>query len=60
VQVGAFTTTDAMVEVMVREARWQGLAARGDRVVLTAGIPFGSGRKTNLLKVHVVGEGEGT
>ena len=60
VKVGEFTTTDAMVEVMVREARRQRLVARGDRVVLTAGIPFGSGRKTNLLKVHVVGESEET
>jgi len=60
VQAGEFTATDAMVEVMVREARRQRLVARGDRVVLTAGIPFGSGRKTNLLKVHVVGEGEET
>ena len=59
VQVPEFYTTDEMVETMVRAAQEQGLVARGDRVVLTAGIPFGSGRKTNMLKVHVVGEVEG-
>jgi pyruvate kinase len=35
------------------------LAAWGDPLVLTAGIPFGSGGETNMLKVHVVGETEG-
>jgi pyruvate kinase len=56
VQVPEFTATDDMVAMMVREACAQGLADQGDRVVLTAGIPFGGTRKTNLLKVHVVGE----
>ncbi len=58
VQVEAFDTTDEMVHVMVQAARQEGVVARGDTVVLTAGIPFGSGGETNLLKVHVVGEGE--
>ncbi|MFQ6100624.1 MAG: pyruvate kinase [Anaerolineae bacterium] len=56
VQVAEFDTTDDMVEMMVHTARDEGLVAWGDAVVLTAGIPFGSGRKTNMLKVHVVGE----
>jgi pyruvate kinase len=30
----------------------------GDSVVLMAGIPFGSGGVTNMLKVHTVGERE--
>jgi pyruvate kinase len=59
VQVAEFGTTDDMVEMMVRSAREQGLAAWGDPLVLTAGIPFGSGGETNMLKVHVVGEIEG-
>jgi pyruvate kinase len=58
VQVAAFRTTDDMVEVMVRAAREQGLVAWGDPVVLTAGIPFGSGGATNMLKVQAVGESE--
>ncbi len=56
VQVAEFRTTDDMVEVMVQAAREKGLVAWGDPVVLTAGIPFGSGGETNMLKVHVVGE----
>jgi pyruvate kinase len=58
VQVDEFDTTDDMVKVMVQAACEAGLAAWGDPVVLTAGIPFGVGRKTNMLKVHVVGESE--
>jgi len=56
VLVPEFNTTDAMVETMVQAAREQGLVTQGDTIVLTAGIPFGSGGETNMLKVHVVGE----
>jgi pyruvate kinase len=58
VKVAEFTTTDEMVQVMIRAARDEGLVAWGDRVVLTAGIPFGQGKKTNMLKVHAMGENE--
>jgi len=58
VLVEPFETTDDMVEMMVRTVRQKGVAAWGDPVVLTAGIPFGSGGRTNMLKVHVVGESE--
>jgi pyruvate kinase len=58
VQVSQFDTTDAMVQMMVQAAREKGVVAWGDRVVLTAGIPFGSGGETNMLKVHEVGENE--
>ncbi|MBN1978097.1 MAG: pyruvate kinase [Anaerolineae bacterium] len=58
VQVEEFNTTDEMVAVMVRAAREAGLVDWGDSVVLMAGIPFGSGGMTNMLKVHVVGERE--
>jgi pyruvate kinase len=58
VKVAEFTTTDEMVQVMIKAARDEGLVAWGDRVVLTAGIPFGQGKKTNMLKVHAMGENE--
>jgi pyruvate kinase len=58
VQVEEFKTTDEMVAVMVQAAREAGLVDWGDPVVLMAGIPFGSGGVTNMLKVHVVGERE--
>jgi pyruvate kinase len=38
-------------KVVVREL---GLAAAGDRVIFTAGHPFGIPGTTNLLKVEVV------
>ncbi len=56
VKVSEFKNTDEMVETMVQTARERGLVAWGDRVVLTAGIPFGIGKKTNMLKVHTMGE----
>jgi pyruvate kinase len=58
VKVPEFTTTDAMVDMMIQAARREGLVAWGDRVVLTAGIPFGQDKGTNMLKVHVMGEGQ--
>jgi len=58
VKVDEFKTTDQMVEMMIRAARQEGMVAWGDRAVLTAGIPFGQGKKTNMLKVHVIGESE--
>jgi pyruvate kinase len=58
VQVDEFKTTDEMVKMMIEAARREGLVAWGDRVVLTAGIPFGHGKGTNMLKVHVIGESE--
>ncbi|MBE9507361.1 MAG: pyruvate kinase [Chloroflexi bacterium] len=61
VQVAEFRTTDEMVQAMVRAVLEEGLVARGDSVVLTAGIPFGArAGETNMVKVHVVGESEET
>jgi pyruvate kinase len=58
VRVEEFDSTDSMVRVMVRAVREEGLVSLGERVVLIAGIPFGSMGETNMLKVHVVGESE--
>jgi len=58
VKVDEFKTTDEMVKMMIKAAREEGVVAWGDRAVLTAGIPFGQGKKTNMLKVHVIGEGD--
>ncbi len=57
-QVPEFNTTDEMMRVTVQAAREAGMVDWGDSVVLMAGIPFGSGGETNMLKVHVVGERE--
>jgi pyruvate kinase len=58
VEVAEFGTTDEMVKIMVQAARERSLVAWGDPVVLTAGIPFAGTGVTNMLKVHVVGEGD--
>ena len=49
--------TDEMIRAAERAVLDAGLAVAGDRIVLTAGIPFGGAGKTNFLKVHVVGTG---
>ena len=57
VLVPELKSTDEMVQTMVRAVTQEAAAKPGDPVVLIAGIPFGSGATTNMLKVHVVGEG---
>lgn len=53
-RVSHFANTDEMVALMVEAARSAGFVQPGDRVVLTAGIPFGGEGMTNMLKVHEV------
>ena len=45
---------DAMVEQGLQAALRRGLARRGDRIIVTAGIPFNVPGNTNLMKVEVV------
>jgi pyruvate kinase len=52
--VREFTTTDEMVELMLRAAQQAGFVQAGERVVLTAGIPFGGEGLTNMLEVRTV------
>jgi pyruvate kinase len=52
--VRGFTTTDEMVELMLRATQQAGLVQAGERVVLTAGIPFGGEGLTNMLEVLTV------
>ena len=47
-----------MVGKSTRIARREKLAKNGDRVVITAGVPFGTAGSTNILRVAVVGEHE--
>ncbi|MEL6299760.1 MAG: pyruvate kinase [Pseudomonadota bacterium] len=45
-----------MVGKSTRIARREGLAENGDRIVITAGVPFGESGTTNVLRIAVVGE----
>ncbi len=42
---------DDMVDKAVKAVRREGIAKRFDRIVVTAGIPFGSPGKTNLVRI---------
>lgn len=51
-----FHTIDEMIQVIVRGAHDAGYVRRGDMLIIIAGVPFGIGGQTNLLKIHRVGE----
>ena len=47
---------DDMVSTATHQARIDGFAEPGDRLVITAGVPFGTPGKTNLLRIARVGQ----
>ena len=54
--VSEFATVDEMISIIIRAAHDKGLVQRGDRLVIIAGVPFGIDGRTNLIKIHIVGE----
>ena len=54
--VAEFATIDEMISIIIRAAHDKGLVKRGDRLVIIAGVPFGIDGRTNLIKIHTVGE----
>ncbi len=55
IAVPHFDNTDQMMEATVNAVRPLGLR-KGDRIVITAGLPFGSSGTTNLIRVLEVTE----
>jgi len=51
-----FHSTEDMIQQVVGVAIQEGHVAEGDLVVITAGLPLPARGRTNLLKLHVVGE----
>ncbi|ARI76819.1 pyruvate kinase [Halobacillus mangrovi] len=49
-------STDDMLDVAVERSLASGLASRGDRIIITGGVPVGESGTTNLMKVHVIGD----
>ncbi|WP_181349821.1 pyruvate kinase [Thalassobacillus sp. CUG 92003] len=49
-------STDDMLDVAVERGLASGLVKRGDRIIITGGVPVGESGTTNLMKVHVVGD----
>ncbi len=49
-------TTDDVLEEAIEQGLKTNHFKRGDRVIITAGVPVGESGTTNLLKVHVIGD----
>ncbi len=48
-------TFSEMVDKACRIALEQGMAKRGDRIIVTAGVPFGTPGSTNILRIAWIG-----
>ncbi|MFG6116602.1 pyruvate kinase [Halobacillus sp. MO56] len=49
-------TTDDMLGEAIDRGLASGVVKRGDRIIITAGVPVGESGTTNLMKVHVIGD----
>ncbi|GAA4078082.1 pyruvate kinase [Amphibacillus indicireducens] len=49
-------TTDKVLNVAIDRGLETNLLKRGDRVVITAGVPVGESGTTNMMKVHIIGD----
>jgi pyruvate kinase len=49
-----YTDTDAMLRQTTSAIMPLGIFEKGDHIVITAGIPFGSSGHTNLIQVHEI------
>ncbi len=56
VLVPEFNTIDEMISVISRATIEAKLLRRGETIIIIAGVPFGVGGQTNLLKIHRIGE----
>ncbi len=54
VMIAPSATTDELIDQVEAILSTRGLARSGESVVITMGVPVGSGATTNLLKVHVM------
>ncbi len=52
--VSEFNTIDDMLSIITKTAYEEELVNRGDTLIVIAGVPFGVGGQTNLLKIHQV------
>ncbi|WP_440896090.1 pyruvate kinase [Amphibacillus sp. Q70] len=49
-------TTDAVLNVAIDRAIETNQLKRGDRIVITAGVPVGESGTTNMMQVHIIGD----
>ncbi|GAB4337533.1 MAG: pyruvate kinase [Phototrophicales bacterium] len=52
--VPQFSTIDEMLAVITETTISKQLVERGDMLIIIAGVPFGVGGQTNLLKIHTI------
>ncbi len=52
--VPEFHSIDEMISVIIETSMREELVRRGDTLIIIAGVPFGEGGQTNLLKIHTV------
>ncbi|WP_102027352.1 pyruvate kinase [Salirhabdus sp. Marseille-P4669] len=50
------SSTDEMLDKAIDYGLTTGHYKRGDKVIITAGVPVGESGTTNLMKVHIVGD----
>jgi pyruvate kinase len=55
-RVRELTSTDPVLKEVEKTLLKEGLAKKGDHVVITASVPIDRRGKTNMLKLHRVGE----
>ena len=55
---GEVNTTDRIFSLSAEVARKEGIAANGDTIVITAGVPLGLSVATNLIKAHVLDDSD--
>lgn len=54
VMINQTLSTDEMIIEVMRKAKETNLASKGDKVIITAGIPWGRPGTTNTLQVHEI------
>jgi len=51
-------STDELIRLMDERLEAEGIAQKGDIVVIVAGIPLSARGRANFLKIHIVGTSE--
>ncbi len=51
-----FNTIDEMISTISKAGQEANLVNNGDMIIVIAGVPFGVGGQTNMLKIHRIGE----
>lgn len=49
-------TTDEVLDLAIERGLQANAFSRGDRVIITAGVPVGERGTTNMMKVHIIGD----